>query len=183
MFTGLWKQASSAKADDALTQHIERSDGTVLTFNGELGLQLSGSDSPDHLPGEPHHQISVYRPESGTYAVVIEFYVPGQPKLVDAELISSVDEMDDFFCIHVSDLFQNRESAFGEAPPKSADEEQLVLRRYDALVSQVLKSLKTSTNAESPPVGDLRVQSAASGVDCSASLVNNVDGDGGSADE
>ncbi len=118
MFTGRLKQSIPVETDDALMQRIERSDGNVLNFKGKLGLQLSGSDSPDYLADEPYHQISVYRTDSGAYGVVIEFVVPGHPRFVDAELVSNVDEMDDFFCIHVSDLFQNLEAAFGAVLPK-----------------------------------------------------------------
>ncbi len=58
-----------------------------------------------------------------------------------------------------------------------------MLRRYDALVLQLLKTLRMAENAESLPAVDLRAQSAASGVDCTASLLSPLDGDGGGADE
>ena len=143
MFENLWNRKTAAVEAGGII--IERSQGDPLQFDGELRVESNGSAWPDYRPAEPHHVLRVYDVATGDFAVIVEFWLSATDSIVDGELVTSVDELDDFFCIQAADHFMQLGSVSAR---QEQDLEQRLLARYDQQVLDVLTAcgLKSKTH-------------------------------------
>lgn len=87
--------------------------------------------------------------DGGGHAVVIEFH-QGTTCTIDGEVVQSVEELDDFFCVHAAEQFP--EMTTGN-DPASLDRERRILAGYDRQVMEIVRSLGGKPLPPSSAVG------------------------------
>ena len=151
MFTKLWKRPESTTTP-GFQLTVNRAQGAPLEFDGEVMVESSGDQLPGYVAGDPFHQLLVYRLADSRFAVVIDFHASNTQSVTDAEFVNSLDEMDDFFCIHAADQFMQTALAPLPSQREEKEREQRMLHRFDKQVLEVLRICKVSeggTQAES----------------------------------
>ncbi len=149
MFAKLWKRTSVVDAISDFQFSIERNNGAPIRFNGVLQVTSSGQEQPGYRQGDPWHNLQVYRTASTEFAVVIEFYVGIAVVAVDAGIVGSPADVDDFFCMHAGEHFHRMfldasASDEGDSAGEQICDKQLeqrVLKNYDRQILDVLNQL------------------------------------------
>jgi|GEM_PF-2167991 len=149
MFSSLWRRQSSSRNVAPDERSVARTNAPVLRFRGELQLETDGSAAPDYVAGDPYHRICVFAVDGGGHAVVIEFH-QGTTCTIDGEVVQSVEELDDFFCVHAAEQFP--EMTTGN-DPASLDRERRILAGYDQQVMEIVRSLGGKPVPPSSAVG------------------------------
>ncbi|MEZ5943057.1 MAG: hypothetical protein R3C18_16820 [Planctomycetaceae bacterium] len=111
-------------------------------FSGCLLAESIGEESSG---GEAlaFHSLRVYQVEADGIMVVIEFH-GHDVAFVEAELVSSLDEVDDFFSIYAADCFQE----FCPSVAHPGFSEQEAVRKFEAQTAVILEELaKFATNS------------------------------------
>ncbi len=149
MFTNLWKRPESATTP-GFQLTVNRAQGAPLEFDGELMVESSGDQLPGYVAGDPFHHLLVYRLAESRFAVVIDFHASNTQSVTDAEFVNSLDEMDDFFCIHAADQFMQTALAPLASQREEKEREQRMLQRFDKQVLEVLRICQVSEAGSQP---------------------------------
>lgn len=141
MFANLWKRTEEAATTEEFEFCIPRQNRQLLRFNGNLQFQSIGSELPDYRPGDPFHNLRIYKLKSSGYACVVEFHCNSDLSFVEASTVDSMADIDDFFCLHAGDYFHHMDLGSDEEVEQNKELEQRVLKGYDRQLLEVSKHL------------------------------------------
>ncbi|MCA9045517.1 MAG: hypothetical protein KDA69_14420 [Planctomycetaceae bacterium] len=117
---------------------VEPTNREPLEFRGRLLIESDGRmANEDDSASSPYHTLKVYVVEGGGFLVAIEF-CNAECVLIDAEMVASLDELDDFFSIYAAGCFQE----FYPAVTHPGIGEQETIRAFETQSASVLSQLQ-----------------------------------------
>ncbi len=141
MFAKLWKRSVEADPTQEFEFSIARQHREPLRFNGILQFESIGCQLPEYLAGDLYHNLRLYKLRSEGYAVVVEFHREDDATFVEAAIVDSVADVDDFFCLHAGDYFHHMVLDPHDESLQNKQLEQRVLKCYDLQLLNVSKHL------------------------------------------
>ena len=142
MFSKLWKAPSNAVMPESFEFEIPRQTREPLRFNGRLEFESNGCDVGTYRFGDPYHRLRLYKLLSAGYAAIVEFHLAADTFIVDAAIVDSTSDVDDFFCLHAGDQF-HRLALHGDIDAEPDKElERRVLACYDRQLLELMNHLE-----------------------------------------